>query len=504
MANPVRILDGSTDISNYVDWKSIDAVSQITKDVGTFKFNVLQNYANPSAVTVPALGDSIYLYDSSGLVWAGTVTETEVTDEGLLLTWQITCTDWGYLFGGILIHKNYSQMDPADIVADIVAQADPGGHKGFTTNHVQRGNFLVQTVKFNYQQPSKAMQSLATLIGWDWYIDPNKDIHFFLGDVDDAVGEGGTAPIVVNATGGNTGSDIEWNSLDVDQNLTNMQNSVYVIGGTYIKTFTAANTLDTFATDGTRQFFSTSYPYFAPTDTNPYEAPIQVTLNGVAQTVGVANSTSPSTVQVLYNDQQRWIQFVAGAPTSGQTVKVFGGAKVPIVAHAYDSESIATYGEYQGVITDSKIASVAEAQQRAQAQILQFGHPVYDVKFNTLVPGCKIGQAVTVDLPTFGINEQLVIKRIEAVGYAPGANGMLEYEIEAIGSDVVTFVDLMQSILQQEANQTSVDDSTVNENLVYATDELLLTDTVSATSGTSPYQYGKTSPQPRYGFAKYS
>jgi hypothetical protein len=489
VANPVRILDGSTDISNFVDWKSIDAVAQITKDVGTLRFNVLQNAANLSAVTVPVVGDSIYLYDSTGLVWAGTVTETEATTEGLMLTWQITCTDWGYLFGGVLIRKNYTQMDPADIVADIVAQADPGGHKGFTTNHVQRGNFLVQTVKFNYQQPSKAMQSLANLIGWDWYIDPNKDIHFFLGDVDNAAGEGGTAPIVVNSTGGNTGSDIQWNSLDVDVNLTNMQNSVFVIGGTYIKTFTAATTLDTFATDGTRQFFSTSYPYFSPTSTNPYETPITVTLDGVPQTIGVANTTNPSTVQVLYNDQQRWIQFVAGAPGSGHTVKVYGGAKVPIIAHAYDSTSIGTYGEYQGVITDSKIASVAEAQQRAQAQILEFGHPVNDVKFNTLVPGCKIGQAITVDLPAFGINEQLIIKRIEMVGYAPGANGMLQYQIEAIGSDVVTFVDLMQSVLQLEANQTPVDDSTVNENLTYVTDELDVLDTVTVSGATQPYTW---------------
>jgi hypothetical protein len=78
---------------------------------------------------------------------------------------------------------------------------------------------------------------------------------------------------------------------------------------------------------------------------------------------------------------------------------------------------VATYGERQGVVPDTKILSVPEAQARAQAQILQFGHPVYDVKFNTLVPGCKIGQVIDVYLPAFGINKLLVIKRVEAVGY---------------------------------------------------------------------------------------
>lgn len=503
MANPVIVKCQGTDISSSVNWKSISALSQLTKDVGSFTFSVNQNAANLSGVTVPVVGQTIDLYDSTGIIWAGTVTETEVTIEGLMLSWQITCTDWGYLLNGVLIRKNYANMDPHDIVLDIISQADPGGAKGFTTNHVQTGHFLIPSIKFNYQQPSKALQSLANLIGWDWYIDPNKDIHFFLGDVDNGVGEGGVAPIVVNTTGGNTGSDIEWNSLDVDQNLTNMQNSVFVIGGTYTKTFTALTTIDTFMTDGVTQFFSVSYAYEA--NSSAFDtSPMTVTLNGTPQTIGIANKDDPASFQVMYNDAQRWIQFTAGAPTTGQTVKVFGSAKVPIVAHASDASSIASYGEYQGVITDTKILSVPEAQARATAQILQFGHPVWDVKFNTLVPGCRIGQAITVDLPAFGINEQLIIKHITAVGYAPGANGMLEYQIEAIGSDVITFTDLMQSILQLESSQTAVDDSTVTENLEFVNESLGITETITVTTGSSPYKYGVTSPQPRYGFAVYS
>jgi hypothetical protein len=497
--NPIVVTCNSVDISNSVDWKTIDATSQLTKDVGTFKFNVrIGSGQTFPAITVPIVGDVINLSDSSGLIWAGTVTETEATIQGLMLTWQITCTDWGYLFNGVLVKKNYSQMDPHDIVLDIVARFASG--KGFTTNHVQVGNFLIPSVKFNYQQPSKALQSLANLIGWDWYIDPNKDIHFFLGDVDDGIGEGGTAPVFVNTTGGYTGSDIEWNSLDVDQNLTNMMNSVYVIGGTYPKTFTASNTADTFLTDGTRQFFSVSYPYYSPTAVDFEAVPISVTLDGVPQTVGKANQDDPAGFQVMYNDQQRWIQFTAGAPSAGHTVKVFGTAKVPIVAHASDNSSIATYGEYQGVITDTKILSVPEAQARAKAQILQFGPPVYDVKFNTLVPGCRIGRSINVNLPAFGIAETLIIKRIEAVGYAPGANGKLEYQIECIGSDVVTFTDLTQTVLQQEANQTTVDDSTVTENLVSDEEAVVIAEALTATANSRPYHWGNVSSQIRWGF----
>jgi len=491
MANPIYLTCQGADISSSVDWKTIDCVSVLTKENATLKFSVRQGSGQTyPAITVPVIGNIIKLYDSTGVIFGGTVTEVEATVSGLLLTWQITVSDWGYSFDGTLVKKNYAMMDPSAIVADIVSTFCAG--KGFTTNHVQVGNFLIPSIKFNYQQPTKALESLAKLIGWDWYIDPSKDVHFFLGDVESAVSEGGTAPITIDATSG----EIEWNSLDVDLSLQNMQNSVYVIGGTYTKAFTAGNTPDSFLTDGVTQFFTTSYPYDSST--------ITVTLDGVAQTVGIANQTSPGSVQVLYNDAQRWIQFTAGAPGSGHTVKVYGNAKVPIVAHASNAASVTTYGEIQGVIVDSKITTVPEAQARAQAQILQFGHPVYDVKFKTLVPGCAIGQAIKVNLPAFGINKQLVIKRVEATGYAPGANGMLEYQVECIGSDSVTFTDLMTMILQTEAAQTTVDDSTVNENLVSVAETIPIADTVTATAGTRPYKYGATTPQPRYGFAVYS
>jgi len=191
-------------------------------------------------------------------------------------------------------------------------------------------------------------------------------------------------------------------------------------------------------------------------------------------------------------------------------VKIFGTAQVPIVAHASNAASIALYGERQGVVTDSTITSVPEAQLRAQAQILQFGHAVYDVKFNTLIPGCQIGQTIKVNVPAMGItNYNLVIKRIEAVGYAPGddtldIDGMLEYQIECIGSDTVTFTDLMTTILQTEQAQTDVSDDTITENLEEADETLDLTETVTLTAGTRPYLYGPASPQSRYGFAVYS
>jgi hypothetical protein len=403
------------------------------------------------------------------------------------------------------VKKNYAGVDPSVIAIDIINTFCAG--KGISAatvadgGHVQVGNFDVPTIQFNYQQPSKALQSLAKLIGWDWFIDPNKNLHFFLGDVDDgegggAMGDGGVAPITIDGTSGG----VMWNTLDIDQNITNMQNSVYVIGGTYLKIFTAANTPDSYKTDGVQQTFPTSYSYS--------ESELVVLLNGVPQTIGILNQVvDPLTVDVLYDSTDRNVQFTAGAPSAGQTVLIFGYAQVPIVANAQDADSIATYGLREGVIVDSKITSVQEAQFRAQAQILQFGHAVYDLKVTTDTPGCRIGQTIYANVPSMGItNYPLVIKRIEVTTFVPGPNGQLHYQLECIGSDNVTFTDLMTTILQQEAAQTEVGSTTVTENLQVFPEDVDIYDNLPAPVATSlPYALGAAaSDQFRMGFARLS
>jgi hypothetical protein len=507
MPNPVRLLDNGTDISNMVDWKSIDAVSVLTKETGTLTFSLKENAA--ALGTLPAIGDTIELFDTSGIMWGGTLTEQEPVISGLMITYQYSCVDWGFLMDGTLVKKNYSGVDPSAIAIDIINTFAAGkGINAATTadgGYVAVGNFTVPSIQFNYQQPSKALQSLAKLIGWDWYIDANKNLHFFLGDIDDgsgggAVGDGGAAPILINTTGGITGSDIWWNTLDIDLNITNMTNSVFVIGGTYLKMFTAGNTIDSYLTDGVQQSFPVSYAYTEDT--------IVVELNGVPQTVGILNQvTDPSAFQVLYSSSDRNVQFTAGAPAGSQTVLIFGNAQVPIVASAKNSASIASYGLREGVIVDAKISTVPEAFLRAQAQILQFGHPVYDLKVTTLVPGCRIGQVVTANIPAMGItNYQLIIKRVEATVFVPGTNGQLQYQLECIGSDNVTFSDLMQTVLQQEAVQTMVGGNTVNENLVDVEESIVIADSLDApTVTTMPYELGVASSNPfRLGFSRLS
>lgn len=488
---PIQVLNNATDITSSIDWRSLAVTSVVTKEKGTLKFDIL----NANSPQIPALGDTIYLKYNGTLIFGGTCTEKEIViDGGILQRYHITCMDWGYKFDSKVVHKTYQNMDPSDIVKDIVTNFAPAG---FTTTNVQKGNFLIASMKFNYEQPTKAIEALAKLIGWDWYIDANKDVHFFFATTNSGSSEINPAPFNIDDTSGN----ILWPTLDVDVSIANLKNSIFVIGGTMFRANDASTTPDKYTTTSGQLVYPIAYPY----DTTTLGTTLKVTLDGVTQTIGIDGQDDPGTVNVLYNSGSGggaqggspFIRFTSN-PGSGHVLKVFGNASLPIVAHLTSPASITAYGEQQDTIVDKQIKSVQEAQARANAELIQFDTPSYDVKFSTLVAGLAIGQTIFLNSSILGItNYQLLIRRVEAVGYSPTE---LMFKVQAFGTDNVTFNDIMMTLLQQSLAQNATPDNTILQVVVPIEESLTITDAITITSGSAPYQWGPGSPQPAWGF----
>jgi hypothetical protein len=483
----IQVLNGTTDISAGIDWRSLHLTTVVTKEKGGLTFDMLMAN-NPQ---IPAFGDTIYVKYNGTLLFGGTCTERNIAiDGGILRRYRITCQDWGYKFDSKVVHKSYQNMDPSDIVKDIVTTF---AGAGFTTNNVMTGHFKVASMKFNYEQPTKALESLAKQIGWDWYIDPTKDVHFFFATTNTGSSELNPAPFNIDDTSGN----ILWPTLNVDVSIANLKNSIYVIGGVMFRPTTTTDTPDVYPTTAGRLIYPVAYPY----ETTKYQAvwgaaaTIRVTVDNVAQSIGIDGQDDPATVNVLYNPGSGggaqggspFIRFTSD-PGAGHTVKIFGNAQVSVVAHRTSPKSITTYGQVEDTIIDKQIKSVQEAQARAKAELIQFDHPVYDVKFSTLVPGLAIGQTIFLNSPLFGIIKyQLLIRRVDAVGYSPTE---LMFHVEALGSDNVTFNDIMLTLLQQSLAQNATPDNTILQIVVPITEKLTVTDVVTITGTTAPYAWG--------------
>ena len=505
-SSSIQVLNGVEDITSIVEFDStFNVQSVLTKEKGQFTFNIKAPQAPTLPANMPVVGDTIYINytinETTVLIFGGTlVTSEPIVSGGVVLLYQMTAMDWGYALDANVVKANYADEDPHDIAVSLMETFAPEGM--FTTNHVQVGNFNVSTIQFNYQQLSKALQALATQIGWDWYIDPNKDLHFYFAEGNAASSSEITpAPIIIDDTTG----DIEWPTLDVQIDITNMKNAVYVVGGTYQKNFELDPNpnatppqyapIDVYQTDSVKMVFPLSYSY--------EESTMTVTLGGVGQSIGTAQVTDPTTVEVLYDDSGRFIQFTT-TPSAGQTVIVQGEANVPILAYVRDDNSIAAYGIREDAISDFKILSVQQAQERARADIDMFGDPVYTVKFSTISPlanQLSIGQQITLNSAKFGVsNKLLIIKQINFVARTPT---QLEAQVQCLGSGSVSYNDIMLQLLQQSLGSESTPASTVLQNLIPITEDIVIADTVTITGTSGPYVWypGTGQPAMNWGFS---
>ena len=456
----------SEDITSSVEMKSLEVMTAVTNEVGQLKFRIK---STPTKATA-SLSAVIDLYEDSVHLFGGTVTQKEaVIEGGILIAHDYIVSDHSFGLNSKLVVQTYEESDPQVIVNDIVDRFTDGT---YGTTGVVLGGFDVKSIRFNYESVTNAIEKLAGQIGWEWYVDADKEVQFFPPNT--VV----TAPYEINDTEGN----LEWATLEIEESIINLKNSVYVIGGTYTKVLTAITTPDVYLTDGTKSIFTLAYPYTADT--------IVVTLAGTSQTIGTDQVTADGSVQVQYNKGNRIIRFTS-VQTAGQTVEIYGLAQIPIVAQVDDNSSILAYGERQDVIFDEQIKSVSEAQDRGRSQIAKYGSPVYAVKFTTLKTGFRAGQTVRINSTKFDEDVQVIIKRIRGRMYSPT---QLRYDIECVGTEKVNFIDIMKVLLTRANASTVVNDSTVLQVLKSISEELSVSDTLTTPTTTSgPYTWGSGS-----------
>lgn len=449
-----------TDQSSIVDWKTLVKTEVLTKEVDRLEFFVRKT---PSK-TIPSINDVAVLEEDGDKIFGGVIIEkNDRIVGGRLVGYDFRCKDYSQLLDRKLVVKNYANQSARSIVLDIISTYT----SGFTTNNVAVSTPNVGSIKFNYEQVSRALTQLCDQIGFDWYVDADKDIHFF-------EEESLTAPFDLDDTSGN----LEWASLEVLQSVINLKNNVYVRGGEYKKTISEANAVDVYVGNGTQKTFPLAYRYDN----------ITVKKNGVVQTIGTDQQTDPATVDCLYNFNEKIIKFPA-AVTNGHEVRVYGDALIPIIARVQDGASITAYGEYQHVKIDKSITSVAEAYAAARAELRKFAENVYQAQFKTTRTGLKTGQKIRLNSPIRGYDKYFRINKI--IGKARDSASM-EYQVSLIASGDITFTDIMLELLGKDKKNIAIAVNEVVQRIEQFAESIALADTVGVTHSTSnpPYTWG--------------
>lgn len=455
----LTIKRNGTDITSSVDWTTLAWTQVLTKEVDRLEFEI----KNTPSKTIPALNDVIELYEDASKLFGGLVVEkNEKILGGKLVGYKISCKDWSHKLDGKLVTKSYENQTARAILLDIIATYT----SGFTTNNVATTTPTIKSIKFNYEQVTRAITQLAETIGWDWYVDADKDIHFFREETY-------VAPFELTDTNGK----FEWATLEILASVVNLKNHIFVRGGEYKKTISEAEAIDKYLGDGTRTVFSLAYKYDN----------LVVKKDGVAQTIGTDQLTDPSTVQVLYNFNERFIRFTT-PPASNSVITIYGDAYIPIIASVRDQISISAYGEFQDVKVDKSITSVQQAQDRAKAELKKFAESTHEARFKTLGKGLRAGQTITLNSAIRGWNKQFKITRI--TGKARG-NDHMEYEIFMLASGDITFTDVMVELLGKDKQNITIATNEVLQRLETFFEVMQFAEATSTFKKSRPYTWGQ-------------
>jgi len=437
-------------------------VSGLTYDATLAKTPKKLSFAIKGPKTVPQVGDEVYIENNGNPFFRGSIVARAEETQGMgVPSYRFTCHDGFYTMNSRLVIKAYSSQTLEDIAQDIVDNF----MTGFTLS-VTAGSPVIRTARFNYEQPTSCIRKLCESVGWDWYVDASSVIHI-------VPPSEMAAPYPVDEVSGYCIPS----SVRYDRDITQLRNVVYVRGGEYDNPIAEGDAVDRYESNGTDDTFPLVYRY----------SNVELTVNGTPQTVGIDYINEPTDFDCLYNFQEKLVRFPAGTLASGDIVRVFGDAKVPLIIQAEDIVSVEAYGVREGVEINRSIDSIEEAETLAGARLEQWREGSKEGSFQSYEDGWEVGQTVEINIPTLGLVGSYKINRVRATMHTHTA---LKYTVEFIKSGQTTLTDMLIGLIGQTRNNVTIADNEVIQRLKTLTDQFGISDElvdIIKTSG--PYAF---------------
>lgn len=466
----ITVTKNSADITSQVSFPSLSATQNLTNEVDTATFALTgtadallkedgsfllqENGSHILIVAPPAFDDNIVISDGATVIFAGKIAKVDQRFEyPREAAYIVSCVDHTFQMDRKLAARTYTNTTVQAIIADLVTSYAPGFTYANTSS-----TFVIPKIVFNQVPLSQCFRRLADIVRYDWYVDENKDVHFFPASTN-------TAPYSLTDTAGNHVYKSLTRSLDGSQVI----NRVRVRGGEY----DGASFTDTITVSG-----SATKSFNLPYKMSSLQIDLDTGTGFVAQTVGIDFIDTFTDFQVLYDFQGQSFHFNA-ALAAGNKVRFTGVVKTPVVAAMEDSTSIAQYGPIEKFVRDASIKSNTVARKRAAAELMTYTDGVIDARFTTYTSGLRTGMLLSVQAG--GLGDSLLIKRVAFTARTPQT---FQYDVQCISTQRYTLIDLLRKIITPDPQPT--DESEVSEQIYPASEAITLSDTASANTPSNP------------------
>lgn len=444
----------STDRTSYVIWKTFIKTDNLNDRINICSF---QTRKHSGKTWSPSVGDEIEVLDGTDTIFAGVIVSVEeVLDGAKLQRFKVKCKDWTHYLDRKLVTERYTGQTVAQIISDLVSKYS----SGFTTSEVVC-DVEVDSIAFNYITVSQAIQILSEQVNYCWYVDYDKDIHFFPKNSN-------PAPFNLDDDSGN----YIFKSLELRDDISQLRNRVIVRGGEREGTLRT----ETFESDGEQTTFPLGHKFSSkPT----------VTVSGSPLTVGTDFLDEDTNYNCMWNYNERYIRLTGSPFNQGSPLAVSGTPLIPIIVQAESQDSIDDYGEYEFRKIDKSIKTKNEARQYAVAQLDAYKATVKEGSFNTYTSGLQSGQIINVQSTIRDIDEDFIIQKVVLKMRGPN-DGLWNVELATLRT--VGIIDFLQRLIMEETKKIEIGEDEVLEKFYTDHQEIEITEEISLETEVTDHQ----------------
>jgi len=469
----IEIKIATVDRTGIIDRASLQKEDNLNSAVDTLRFSINKS---PSVSYTPTLNDEVVMTDTdtSTILFGGRITDVVRSLDGNLLKYDITCTDYVQDLDSQLVLERYENQTVSYIIDHLLTNYATG----FTGTNVAQADIELDAITFNRVTISQALTTLAKTLNYYWYVDYEKDLHFFPKSEE-------SAPFDLT----DTSENYIYDSLEVVTDFSQIRNKVVVKGG---ETEANQRTILLSGT-GNNRSFALGYKFSKlPT----------ILLGGVPQVVGLAGLDADADKDVLWDFNQKNIEFASDniPPAAVENISVTGIPLLPLAVYVTDLPSQTTYGLREYVVEDKRLITRDAAIDFGQAELEAYKDPLYSVKFDTYTSGLRSGQEITVNCPSREINETFIISRVSLTFIS---DDLFVWSVDASSARTYNFVQMLQALFESD----DVDINTLETiyGVVELPDNITITDSLSPrTSTIGPYYYATTTGGNQVGRYNYS
>lgn len=453
MSTTIQI-DG-VDKTSIIEMGSVRQSDILNQKVDTLEFVIIYHDGQTFR---PEVNSEVKRYEGATKKFGGKVhrVNKKISGNGEV-RYKVSVMDYSYDLDRQMVVEGYQDKTVNYIINDILTNFTDGT---FTDTNVDC-DITITKITFDRISVIEALQKLADLTGYSFYIDYDKDVHFFEKNTE-------TAPFNITDADGNHIPQ----TLEITDDFSQIRNRVFIKGGE----IEGNERAETFDGDGVKEIFKLG---------NKFAEKPTVEVGGVAQNVGVDFLDDEASFDCFWDYKQKYIRFkTATVPASGtNNVEISGIPLYNLVVQVEDPDSILEHGLFEFAKIDKKIQSREEAVRYGQAEIEAYKNGLIEGSFETYESGLRSGQVININSSRLNVNENFLI---QSVGFTMIAPTQYKYKVKLATLRTIGIIDFLIDLLKSGDRLVEESGDTILEKTAFKTEAIEMSESVDINTDDYP------------------